>query len=221
MKRTERKQLKENELATGLSRFVKWVREHEKQFMALALSLVAILIVVVLVRLVIDYQKSREARYLSEVLTLRAELGQKPENLTRLESLAKKTRYGRIASLALATYYMERNNLEKAEELLLQVKDKGRDLVHYQILDLYAQLQVKRGSYDRAVEIYQQIAKEKPKVYPLDVVKFRLADSLEKKGDLNQAAEVYRQLQNEYQNTYYGYQAALKAMQLDSSRRIE
>jgi len=218
MKRTERRQLKENELATGLSQFVKWVRKHEKKFMAAALGLMALLIVIVAVKLVVNYQRSREASYLSEVLTLRAELEKKPENLARLEKMTEETGYGRMASLTLASYYLEKNDLEKAEQVLAKVKDKGRDLMHYQILDLYAQIQVKKGNFDQALEIYKQIKKEKPGSYPLDVILYHLAETYEKKGDNQQALSVYQELQAGYQNTYYGYQASLKAVKLASSR---
>lgn len=219
MKRTERKQLKEDELATGLSRFLKWAKQHEKEFIALAAGLVAILLIIIVVRLVMDYQRSKEAGYLSEVLALRADLENKPDNLGKLQQMSKKTRYGRIASLALASYYLEKNELQKAEEVLSGVKDKGRDLVHYQILDLYAQIKVKKGQYDEAINLYRQMEKEKPKSYPLDVLLFHLAETYEKKGDKQSALEVYRVLEKDYQNTYFGYQAALKAMQIETNRQ--
>lgn len=218
MKRTERRQLKENELATGLSRFVRWAKKHEKKFMAIALGLVVLLALGIGLKLLRDYQKSREAGYLSQVLSLKAELAQKPENLARLEELSRKRSYGRMASLVLATYYLEKNDLDKAERVLAGVKDRGWDMVHYQILDLYAQVQVKRGNYDRAIEIYRQIEKEKPGDYPLDVVLFRLAEAYEKQGNNDQALSLYRDLQSSYQNTYYGYQAAMKMMKLETAR---
>lgn len=218
MKRTERKQLKEDELATGLSRFMKWAKQHEKEFKALAVGLVIILVVIVAVNLIVHYQRSREATYLSEVLALRAELDSKPDNLAKLQQLSKKTRYGRIASLILASYYLEKSDLPQAEQMLAGVKDKEKDLIHYQILDLYAQVKAKKGQFDEAINIYRQMEKEKPKSYPLDVILFRLAETYEKKGESRKALEVYQDLQTKYQNTYFGYQAALKAMQLQTAR---
>lgn len=218
MKRTERRQLKENELATGLSRFVRWAKKYERKLMAIALGLVVLLALGIGIKLWQDYQKSREAGYLSQILKLKAELGQEPENLARLEELSRKKSYGRMASLVLATYYLEKNDLDKAEQVLSVVKDRGRDLVHYQILDLLAQVQVRRGNYDRAIEIYKKIDKEKPGDYPLDVVLFKLAEAYEKKGDNEQALSLYRELQSSYQNTYYGYQATMKMMKLETAR---
>ncbi len=218
MKRTERRQLKENELATGLSQFVRWVKKHEKKFMAIAVGLVALLAVIIGVRFLLQYQKSREAGYLSQVMALKADLDKNQENLARLENLAKKRKYGRIASLALATHYLEKNDLDKAENILSGVKDRGSDLVHYQILDLYAQVQSRRGQYDKAIEIYRQMEKEKPTDYPLDVILFRLAETYEKAGQKDQAISLYRDLQSGYQNTYYGYQAAMKMMTLETGR---
>ncbi|MDI6849353.1 MAG: tetratricopeptide repeat protein [Candidatus Saccharicenans sp.] len=218
MKRTERHQLKENELATGLSQFVRWVKKHEKKFMAIALGLAVLLAVIIGARFLLEYQKGQEAGYLSEVLTLKAELEQKPENLAKLESLAQKRKYSRMASLALATHYLEKNDLDRAEQALSRVKDRGRDLIHFQIFDLYAQVLSRRGQYDRAIEIYRQMEKEKPEDYPLDVILFRLAETYEKAGQKDQAISLYRDLQSNYQNTYYGYQAAMKVMSLDTGR---
>lgn len=218
MKRTERHQLKENELATGLSQFVRWVKKHEKTFKAIALGLAALLALIIGIRFLLEYQKGREAGYLSEVLTLKAELEQKPENLAKLETLAQKRKYGRMASLALATYYLERNDLDRAEQVLSRVKDRGRDLIHFQILDLYAQVLSRRGQYEQAIEIYRQMEKEKPEDYPLDVILFRLAETYEKAGQKDQAVGLYRDLQSNYQNTYYGYQAAMKVMSLETGR---
>lgn len=218
MKRTERKQLKENELASGLNRFARWIRQHTKKIRIAALGLVAVLVLLVGIKYLLDYQKGREASYLSEVLALKADLEEKPENLAKLESLSQKKRYERMASLALATYYLEKNDLDRAEQILVKVKDKGRDLTHYQILDLYAQIQIKKGSYDQAIEIYRQIEKEKPGVYPLDVVLFRLAEAYEKQGDKEQAQNVYRDLQANYQHTHYGYLASMKLMNLETSK---
>lgn len=218
MKRTERRQLKENELATGLSRFVRWVKKHEKKFMALALGLIVLLAAAIGIRQLLNYQKSREAGYLSQVLALKTDLEKNPENLARLENLAQKRKYGRIASLVLATYYLEKNDLDKAEQILSSVKDRGRDLVHYQIMDLFAQIQSRRGQPERAVEIYRQMEKEKPVDYPHDVILFRLAEAYEKTGQTDQAVSIYRDLQSNYQNTYYGYQAAIKMMRLETVR---
>jgi len=218
MKRTERKQLKEDELATGLNQFLRWAKTHEKEFIAIALGLVAILIAIVAIKLVINYQKGREASYLSEVLTLRAELEQKPGNLTKLEMMTEKAASRRVASLALASYYLEKNDLDKAEKLLNRVKDQGKDLLHYQILDLYGQVLIKKKQFDEAIKIYRQMEKENPKAYPLDVILFHLAEAYEKKGESGQALNIYRDLQTRFQNSYYGYQASLKALKLAGGR---
>jgi len=217
MKRTERKQLKENGLASGLRRFVLWIRQHGKELKVAGLTLVIVAALIVGLTFYGKYKKSQEANYLSQVLALRAELGQKPENLTQLEKMADSSRYGRIASLSLAAYYFEKNEFSQAEKILERVKNKGKDLIHYQILDLYGQVLAKQNKFDEAIAVYRQIEKDKPKAYPLDIILYHLADVYEKKGDLEQALNVYRQLQAGSQNTYYGYQAALKVMKLQSS----
>ena len=216
MKRTERKQLKENALASGLSRFFLWVREHGQELKVAGIALVVVVALIFGLRFYSSYRKSQEVNYMSQVLALRAELDQKPENLAELEKMAGSNRYGRIASLSLATYYFEKNDFSQAEKILEKVKDKGRDLIHYQILDLYGQVLAKQNKFDEAIAVYRQIEKDKPKTFPLDIALFHLAEVYEKKGDREQALSVYRQLQAGYQNTYYGYQAALKVMRLQT-----
>jgi len=217
MKRTERKQLKEDELATGLSRFFLWVKKHGKQLEIGGIAVVVVAAIIIGLRLYSGYRKSQEVNYLNQVLTLRAELDQKPENLAELEKLAGSSRYGRIASLSLAAYYVEKNNFSQAEKILERVKDKGSDLIHYQILDLYGQVLSRQNKLDEAIAVYRQVEKEKPESYPLDLILFHLAEVYEKKGDRQQALTVYQELQAGYQNTYYGYQAAMKVMKLQAS----
>jgi len=217
MKRTERRQLKEDELATGLSRFFLWVKQHGKQLEIAGIAVVVVAAIIIGLRLYSGYRKSQEANFLNQVLALRAELDQKPENLAELEKLAASSRYGRIASLSLAAYYVEKNNFSQAEKILERVKDKGADLIHYQILDLYGQVLSRQNKLDEAIAVYRQVEKEKPESYPLDLILFHLAEVYEKKGDRQQALAVYQELQAGYQNTYYGYQAAMKVMKLQAS----
>ncbi|MDD8019946.1 MAG: tetratricopeptide repeat protein [Acidobacteriota bacterium] len=217
MKRTERRQLKENELATGLNRFYRWAREHGKQLKVAGLNLIILAALIIGIGLVKNYQKSQEANYTSQVLALRAELDQKPENLGQLEKMASSSRYGRIASLSLAAYYVEKNDFAQAEKVLERVKDKGSDLIHYQILDLYGQVLAKQNKFDQAISVYRQIEKKKPEIYPLEIVLYHLAEVYENKGDREEALKLYRELQAGYQNTYYGYQASMKVMKLQTS----
>jgi len=217
MKRTERRQLKEDELATGLSRFFLWVKQHGKQLEIAGIAVVVVAAIIIGLRFYSSYRKSQEANFLNQVLALRAELDQKPENLAELEKLAASSRYGRIASLSLAAYYVEKNNFSQAEKILERVKDKGSDLIHYQILDLYGQVLSRQNKLDEAIAVYRQVEKEKPESYPLDLILFHLAEVYEKKGDRQQALAVYQELQAGYQNTYYGYQAAMKVMKLQAS----
>jgi len=107
--------------------------------------------------------------------------------------------------------------LARPKKLLERVKDKGSDLIHYQILDLYGQVLSRQNKLDEAIAVYRQVEKEKPESYPLDLILFHLAEVYEKKGDRQQALTVYQELQAGYQNTYYGYQAAMKVMKLQAS----
>ena len=59
------------------------------------------------------------------------------------------------------------------------------------------------------------MADEKPKVYPLDAILFHLAESHELKGDTAAAIELYKKLQTDFSQSYFGYEASLKAGKLE------
>ena len=64
-----------------------------------------------------------------------------------------------------------------------------------------------------------KLEKEKPGEYPLDAVLFHKASALELKGDIPGALAVYKKLQEEYTQTYYGYEASLKVGRLEAAKR--
>ena len=59
--------------------------------------------------------------------------------------------------MSLAAYYVEKNNFSQAEKILERVKDKGSDLIHYQILDLYGQVLSRQNKLDEAIAVYPRI----------------------------------------------------------------
>ena len=71
-----------------------------------------------------------------------------------------------------------------------------KDLLYYQAEDLKAQVALGRKDYDKAIAIYTKIGDEKPKAYPLDAARFRLAECHELKGDTATALELYKKLQD-------------------------
>jgi tetratricopeptide (TPR) repeat protein len=218
MKRAERRQLKEDEFVSGMTRFLELAKTWGRELLIGA----GVLVLLALVFLGITFLKNRglraESRVVGEILSLRAGLDQKPENLPRLEKLAGSGKYSRVAYIALATYWLEKGELDKAERSASAVKPARRDFVAYQAQDLLAQICVRKKDFGRALEIYARIEKEKPASYPLDAVLFHKAEALELKGDVSEALAVFKKLQEEYNQTYYGYEASLKIGRLESAK---
>jgi predicted negative regulator of RcsB-dependent stress response len=216
MKRVERRQLKEDEFVSGMNRFLELAKTWEREL----LIGLGVLILLVLVFLGVTFLRNRglraESRVVGEIFSLRAGLDQKPENLPRLEKLAGSGKYSRVAHIALATYWLEKGELDKAERSASAVKPTRRDFIDYQAQDLLAQICVRKKDFGRALEIYARIEKEKPASYPIDAVLFHKAEALELKGDASEALAVFKKLQEEYNQTYYGYEASLKVGRLES-----
>lgn len=218
MKRAERRQLKEDEFVSGMTRFLELAKTWEREL----LIGLGVLVLLVLVFLGITFLKNRglraESRVVGEIFSLRADLDKKPENLARLEKLAGPGKYARVAYIALAAYWLEKGDLEKAEKNAAAVKASRRDFVAYEAQDLLAQVLVRKKDFGRALEIYARIEKEKPASYPLDAILFHKAEALELKGDVREALAVFKRLQEEYNQTYYGYEASLKVGRLESAK---
>ena len=123
-----------------------------------------------------------------------------------------------MAYLELATYWMEKGDLEKAEEQVGKVKSTPKDVLYYEAQELLAQIAIKKKAYDKALDIYKKIEEEKPKSYPLDAVLFHMGEALQLKGDSKEALAVFKKLQEEYSQTYFGYEASLKVAKLEGAR---
>jgi predicted negative regulator of RcsB-dependent stress response len=218
MKRVERKQLKEDEFVSGIGTFLDLLKKWAKEILIAA----GVLAFLVLVFLGLTALKNRglrkESRVVGEIIALRADLDKKPENLARLEKLAGGGRFARVAYLELATYWMEKGDLEKAEKWAGEVKSATRDVLYYEAQELLAQIALKKKDFAKALDIYKKIEEEKPKSYPLDAVLFHKGEALQLKGDIKEALAVFKKLQEEYSQTYYGYEASLKVGKLEGAR---
>lgn len=217
MKRVERHHIKEDGLAVGLGKAAHFLKAHEKEMRTVALGLAALLVVALAILLVRGQLRAKDNRAVTEIMALRAGLEQKPENLGRLEKLAGPRGARRLACLELATYWIEKGDLAKAEAALKGIAPGGRDMMAYQARDLQGQIEIKKQAYDRAIALYKAIEAEKPASYPLDAVLFHLAQAHELKGDKKEALALYKKLQADYPGTYYGYEASMKASRLGTA----
>jgi tetratricopeptide (TPR) repeat protein len=214
MKRTERHHLQEDQMAHGLNWLIDYAKKWKREFTIVAGALAFAAVVFVALVLVRSHARSVQSGIIGLVGDVAAEAALKPEKLAELEKLAGQRRTARLANLELAKYWVERSDWAKAESTLGRIAGSPKDLLYYQAEDIKARVALGRKDFDKAIAIYQKISDEKPKVYPLDAVLFRLAESRELKGETKEALAIYKRLQAEYPQSYYGYEASLKAGRL-------
>jgi tetratricopeptide (TPR) repeat protein len=215
MKRTERHHLQEDEMVHGLSWLVDFFNRYKREITIVAGAIVFAVLVFGGLFLVRAHNRSVASRAIGEVGDLAAEVVQKPEKLADLEKLAAQGRTARLANLELAKYWAQKGDWAKAESYLGKIADGRKDLLYYQTEDLKAQVALGEKDFDKAIAIYKKMSDEKPKVYPVDAALYHLAESHELKGETQVALDLYKKLQADYSQSYYGYEASLKASKLE------
>jgi len=218
MKRKIKKQLKEDELATGFQKFLDFAKAWQKELILFGVIVAGLVVLYGGFRLIRGQQVKKESRRIGEILTLRAGLAKNPQNVAKLEQLGGTEKAGRLAAISLATYWIEQGDLDKALAGLAKIKDNPKDFFYYQAQDLTAQVEILKGRYDQAIQILKKIEEAKPKDYLLDVVLFHHAEALEKNGQLKEAHDLYKKVQDEYAQTYFGYDASAKVKKLESAK---
>jgi len=218
MKRIKRKQLKEDELITTVGKVINFVKKRARELIALGVVIVLVILIFVGARLIKIQNIKKESRLLGQILELRSELDENPENFGELEKLANKGKYSRLASLLLAGYWFEKGDMEQAEKSIQKVAEGKKDIFYYQAQDLLAQIHIKRKDFDRAIDIYKKIEEENPEEYALDAVLFHNAEAHEQKGNIEEALALYKKVQQEYPQTYFGYDASQKISKLEPKK---
>ncbi|OQX54394.1 MAG: hypothetical protein B5M54_05250 [Candidatus Aminicenantes bacterium 4484_214] len=215
MKRKERHQLKEDEFKTALSRMYSWIWQRKREFSIALSALVVIILVGVGIRLVKAQQLKKESRIFGQIIELRQALENQDETkVAELEKLAGKGQFSRAAYLELASFYAEKGELEKALSWIEKFPPRPKDILWVKAMDLQAQLWCYQKNFDRALEIYELLTKNLPSDFPADIILFHQAQVLEEKGNIDEAIKIYTQLRDEYSQTYYGYEASQKLIQL-------
>lgn len=216
MKRTTKKQLKEDEFITDMNKFWDFAKKWRKEILIAAAALGAVVLLFLGFQFLKSQQTNRDSRELGRILELRGSLAKNPQNIAVLEQSAAKGKYARIAGLSLVTHWVEQGQLDKAQAALALIKDSPKDFFYYQARDLAAQVAILKGDYDGAIGILKKVEEEKPKDYTLDAVQFHHAEALEKKGSVVEALAMYKKLQEDYAQSYYGYDASLRARKLEA-----
>lgn len=216
MKRKIKKQLKEDELVTGFQKFLEFAKTWQKEVIIFVVIVAVLTALYGSFQLIRAQQAKKESRRVGEILALRADLAKNPQDVAKLELMSGTEKTARLASISLATHWIEQGNLDKALASLAKIKDTPKDFFYYQAQDLTAQVEILRGRYDQAIQILKKIEEAKPKDYLLDVVLYRHAEALEKKGQSKEALALYKKVQDEYAQTYFGYDASAKVKKLES-----
>ena len=218
MKRKIKKQLKEDELVTGFQKFLEFAKTWQKEVIIFAVIVAVLAALYGSFQLIRAQQTKKESRRVGEILALRADLTKNPQNVAKLEQLGGTEKAARLAFISLATYWIEQGNLDKALASLAKIKDNPKDFFYYQAQDLTAQVEILKGRFDQAIQILKKIEEAKPKDYLLDVVLYHHAEALEKKGQPKEARDLYKKVQDEYAQTYFGYDASAKVKKLESAK---
>lgn len=218
MKRKERKHLKEDELVSTVNKIIRFVKARTKGLVALLVLITALLLIFAGLKFVTGENRKKESRLLTQILNLRAELNNTPENVAQLEELAGGGRFSRLAYLLLATYCVENGDHDKAQSYLEKIPERRKDIIYYQAKDLLAQIHFKRKNYDKAIAIYKKIEDEDPKDHSLDVILFHRAEVHEEKGEFEEALVLYKKIQEEFPQTFYSYDAAQKIRKLETKK---
>jgi predicted negative regulator of RcsB-dependent stress response len=218
MKKVVKKQLKEDEFVSTLTKILRFLKRRTKEIVILAVAVVFFFLLFLGLRFIQAQSLKKESLLLSQMLELRSGLAAKPENLVKLEQMAGQGKYSRLAFVFTATYWVEKGNLEKAKGCLGKIPAEPRDFVYYQAADLLAQVNFLQKNYDEAIAIYKKIEEEKPKDYALDVVLFHKAEALEGKGEKLEALTVYKKVQQDFPQSYYGLDASERARKLESAK---
>lgn len=210
MKRRERKHLKQDEFVSTMTRIVRFFRQYQRELKIAAVSLAVIIGLMAIIKVIQIKSSARANQELATILKLSNNLRDKisstegePSEVSELEKLSGRGKYSRLAYLYLATYWVEKNDLNRAQSCLEKFPGEPRDLFYYQARDLLGEILIWRQEYDRAIEIYEALEKEKNMPYVRELILIHLAEVLEKKGEQKKALEKYRQLQQEFPYSAY------------------
>jgi hypothetical protein len=246
LKKDLRKQIKQDELVSGVEHGMAWVQGHRREA-ALTVGLVAVLGVLALS--LTYYQKTRQSAAdaaFSEALTLfhgdvqgerppgappSAEVVVFPSSGEKFTKAAAafdgiERRYSSMPIAQRARYYAALCRLEigqadparKVLEELAARKDPGRIEPSLARLTL-ADLKRKSGELEGALEAYRAMADDPGLAIPRDHVLMTLGAALEEARRLPEAASAYRRVSQEFPSSPFAREAEQRAEYLSGESR--
>ena len=215
MKRIVRKQLKEDEFISTINKIAIFVRQRSKELSIVVVVIVAAALVFVGVKAIQSHKVKQESRLLGQILKIESELKDNPEKIEDLEKISGTGKFSRLGYIKIASFWMEKTEFLKAVDSLSKIPAGKRDLLYYQAQDLKAQAYFKLKEYDNAIQIYQEMEDDNNLKLSLDIVLFHKAEILEERGDIEDALVLYKKVQDEFPQTYFGFDAAQKVQKLE------
>lgn len=235
MKKELKRQIKEDELVSGMGQAWMWLGAHQDQLRVGAIAAVVVLAAVLGFSW---FRSSRaqesEAAFTEALATFHAQVtaGQPtgtppptgPSFATAKEKYAKAleqfdgvaVRWGSLPAGARAKYYaalsrLELGQAEPAREALAQLASSSdRPLAAQARLSLAA-AQARSGQSDKAIETLRQLADDPQAVVPRDYVLMTLASTLEDASRSNEAGAAYERVAQEFPESVFAAEARRRA----------
>ena len=218
MKKVMRKRLKEDEFVSTMTKLVSLAKKWSKQLIMGVTAVVVIILAILISNAIKGQAVKRDSRLLGDILEISTQLNDDPEKVAELEALAGNGKFSRIAYLKLAAFAIEQGDSGKAKSYLEKMTDDRKDITYYQAQDMLAQVFFRDKEYDKTIAIYKTIEEEGQKDYALDGVLFHMAEAHEEKGELDIALEIYSRVQEEYAQSFYGFDASKKVAELEGKK---
>ena len=218
MKKKLRKRIKTDEFVNLIAKLIELVKDNLRELIIGAAAIAFLVLVYAGIKTVQGIQSGKQSELLGQILILEEELKTDPAKLGELEQLGSTSRYGRLAFLKAASYNFESGNADRAIDALQQIPSARKDLIYYQSRDLLGQIYLEQKKYDDALAVFEELERENPKTYAMDIVLFRKAQVLAARNDVDLAIEAYTRLQEDFPGSYFSSQAPKEILKLEQKK---
>lgn len=242
MKRTERRHLKDNELAHLAASTKRAVEAHKRQVAAITVAIVAVLAAVIGYFAWGSRVERRAHAMLAQALAVDdAQVAPAPEPgkpqpgglrfpterdkdqaaLAKFKEVADQypsTDAGLLARYREAGAYMALGEPAKAAAAYQQVLDRAGNSLYAQVARLgLAEAQAKTGQYEPAITIFKDLAQQKDGPIPVDGILMRLGRTYLEAGKTADAEQTFNRLVDEFPDSLFSADARRALDQLKKS----
>ncbi|MFA9454190.1 MAG: tol-pal system YbgF family protein [Candidatus Aminicenantaceae bacterium] len=218
MKKKLKKRIKTDEFVNLIKKLLELFTSYRRELLIGAVAIALLTLVFVSIKTIQGIQAHKQSDLLGQILILEEELKTDSSKLGELEQLGSKSKYGRLAYLKAATYNFEMGNADRALDTLQQIPASKKDLIYYQSRDLLGQIYFLQKKYDDALTIFEEMERDRPKAYAMDIVLYRKAQVLAARNDIDLAIAAYTRLQEEFPGSYFGSQAPAEILKLEQKK---